>query len=191
MSIKIFTAWRVPLDRFTEATDWLHDHMWDKAKNYYATLIDALALKDPDVDEGKDMIRRVFAMDKLITPIDSRGRRGERGISFNCGFSFWILDNYVYIIPYGVYGLQPTEGDLPEWFDDYHYQDQVDRDENVTEEDHEARRETWEKINLGTGRLDWFPRMYVHSIVETGDENYYGMTHEAVDLFGRNKKEEE
>ncbi len=191
MSIRIHTAWRVPLDRFTEATDWLHDHMWDKAKVYYVKLIEGLTLTDESRDKKLDLLKRGFALDDMIRMLMERVSKYERGISFDCGFTFWILDNMVYIIPYGVYGLQPGEGDTPDWFDDYHYQDQSDRDENVTEEEHDARLKTWEKINLGTGRLDWFPRRYTHVVVETGDENFYGMRMEAVDLLGFNDKEEE
>lgn len=88
----------------------------------------------------------------------------DNPLDVNSGFSFWILEGYVYMTPFGLRGWMPNRDMVPDWFEDYHYQNQVDSDN--TEEEDEKRRKTWEKMILGEGRHDQFARMYVHTAVD-------------------------
>lgn len=189
MSIKIWEAWRVPLSRLEEATDWIHDYMWDKAKDHYMKIYDSIIPPDSENEKPAGTMVRHMKIDRIMRVTRKDGTLERTNLSFECGFTFWILEGKVYMIPYGRHAFIPGDDDIPDWFEDYHYQNQVDRPENITEEEYEERRHTWERMNLGEGKADWFPRMYIHSVIENGEDTYHGMAIEAMKLFDKRGEE--
>jgi len=76
----------------------------------------------------------------------------------DASFNVWLYGKYAYLIPYGKV-CYPNP--MPEWVEDYHYQDQTDRPEDISPQAWRARREMWDKVCLD----DWDATRMVHHII--------------------------
>lgn len=142
MSIKIHTAYRVPISRLPEAIALIHESQWKLASETLCSL------------RGKQDFKYIRES------IKSNHQDSE----WVLGFNVWLDDSHGYIIPFSPMGLDP----IPDWFEDYHYQNQVDDKEwEIDPEGYEARRHKFEEI----GVLD-FNRTLTHHTIGSVEDVY-------------------
>jgi len=145
MSIKIFEGYRIPLYRLTEAIKFIHDVQYNTAYDSICKLINESPLKEKSNDD----------IDKFFEEIHKKTDSIYNSMfNYKRGFNVYIDDEiqekvglfpqftYAYIIPWG-YSISDQ---TPDWFEDFHYQNQVDSPEDVSSEDYEARYNTLVKI---------------------------------------------
>ena len=170
MSTKIWVAWRVPLSRFPEASDLLDSLMFERALQRYSTLCEHHAegerLKKDHLGDKR------WAAFEVGTTVFKAAHISERTpYDLQCGFRFFIdilpveglvepsEMGHVYIIPYGE-GMDSIT--VPDWFEDFHYQNQTDRPSHITKQEYRFRAETWERI--------WFNHpgqpQHLHTVIE-------------------------
>lgn len=180
MSIKIFVAWRVPINRLGEATDIIRERMehylyciWKKLLNsFYQAHKDKY---DNDIVEVAIGFENQMAAKQDRYPWDFCNQ-------WSVGFHFWLDNEYAYIIPYG-FNIE-----TPDWFEDYHYQNQVDRDENISDEEWEERKQRWNELYLEARS----PRGYTHHVLSPLDGFHVAFgdyTRKWVDEMRRQKEE--
>lgn len=154
MSIKIWTAWRVPLTRLNEACDALHQEMLEQAYDRFSRLIASCHRDNPHLNilEIEDRMELLLLKEKLV----------------DCGFQLYVDASFAYLVPYGNFSfcsLRGARGEaqrLPEWFQDYHYQDQTDRPDEISAEEYQARGEKWGELQGGP-----ILRSFTHQVVSS------------------------
>lgn len=176
MSIKIWKAYRIPKSRLNEFTALAREATWEHLlgkidswmpsvkQAHVDTRIDERLRVDGelpawiDSDEMLERVRLQMQWDILRRQIVRDSTSPERCL-YDCdaSFNFWLDKRYAYIIPYGRMKL-PDE--LPDWVEDYHYQNQTDRAEGVSSGQWRGRRRKWNKLCLD----DWDAKRYHHTI---------------------------
>lgn len=164
MSTKIYEAYRIPLDRLNEFISYVRPQMMHRVGEYMYELM--IGIKNEVVDEiyrdkypdgaaeGREENAKLYIRLEKVEEMmkeDLIKRPYERSI-FDpvCGLNIWILDQNAYIIPVftSLRGLS-DKIDYPDFAFDYSYWNNTDQPENVTDEDWEKRRDTWEELCLG------------------------------------------
>lgn len=89
--------------------------------------------------------------------ITSKQEQGYFNEHYSRGFQFFFEKKSAYILPYGDWNIE-----FPDWFGDFHYQNQTDRAKEISGCEYNYRFSVWEKI--------WFDspinRTYVHKVVD-------------------------
>ena len=159
MSIKIYEARRVPIARFAEATDILHDLISDAFYKKWSERLDLmLSISKPEKIDDEWIMNAENKIQRL-----RENRPFDFDSSHSYGFSFWLDTEYAYIIPYGEGGLN-----YPEWIEDYHYQNQVDMDPDISDQEWDSRLQKWNELWLENTR----DRRYMHAVVDPSDGFY-------------------
>jgi hypothetical protein len=169
MSIKIYEARRVPISRFGEATDLLHDLLSEAFYKVWASKLDFMLNSKPQVVDVDWMVEAENRIQKL---------RDRSPFCFDSshsyGFDFWLDAEYAYLIPYGRGGLP-----YPDWMEDYHYQDQTDMDPDVEE----SRLAKWNELLLQNPK----DRRYRHSVVDPSEGFYMAFSSYSLRWFNLHK----
>lgn len=135
MSTKIWCAFRFPNLFIQEGLEFFTDHMYNR-------------------------VRSVFDSIGEMTP-------GQTGVlqAFECGFTFYLHNNYCYLIPYGNHDCESlVKKDLslvpfvPEFIEEFHFQNQCDPPEEISLEEWDKRDKIWEEI-FPPNRWEFFYRM--------------------------------
>ena len=162
MSVKIWVAWKVPLNLFDEATKILHQQMSSIVYSSWKYRL-STSLKPNEIKRtSNELIDALMAVEKkyydifLKNPVDFTQ-------CWNFGFKFFILEGFIYIIPYGCSNLE-----LPEWFEDFYYQDQVNEDEDIPKEVLKHRKEIWDKLLLKNPQ----PLEYIYEVLNVSNGFY-------------------
>lgn len=181
MSTKIWTAWRVPKTRLNEALDTLHDHYWKQIVKHFGLLIDAVDVvklkeKYPKLDETNKKSLAWYAgweVTDTLTKINTECKAKHTPLPSNfdmcVSFNIWLHGKYAYIIPYAPYGwTESFDRRLPKWFEDFHYQNQTDRPDDITAREWSNRARVWNNICLGDyrERTDWNARRLTYTVYE-------------------------
>jgi hypothetical protein len=149
MSTKIWTAWRIPKSRLHEATEFIDNYFMNKFRNARDRITEEYTKKTNDTKQAISWKIYDFYCEL------------NKNMNHDCGFNFWIRHNYIYIIPYGLNGWIPTEDEVPDWFEDYHYQNQTDRPDHITAQTYNNRRKMWDKL-IGDSTVEWYAHRYQH-----------------------------
>lgn len=134
MSIKIWTAWRVPLVRLNEATAVIHEGMSQDFWEFWKKRLDGWASRRPGIDPVE-----------VAVLCEGQHARAFNSHTFDFiekysrGFTFWIDSEFAYICHWGYL----SSSAIPDWFEDFHYQDQTDRDESISDGEWEQRKIKW------------------------------------------------
>jgi hypothetical protein len=150
MSIKIFEGYRIPLHRLVEATKIIHDIQIDLLLNTWQRKVDT-GIKLENVSK---LYRHYFSIDPSYWEI---------------GFAFWIntQNSMAYIIPYGFpIAGEISKGKVPDWIEDFRYQNQVDED--FYPEGYEKRWTEWAAAGYGQPELQ-----FRHQTVSTVEDIWY------------------
>lgn len=154
MSTKIWLAYRVPISRLAEATDILHEEMSKDFYQWWSSVLNNKYAADQIKEEITDLTEWVMSIEDKFAAIQK-----EHPFDFNSmhsrSFSFWLDKKYAYIIPYG------NTGDLPDWFEDFHYQDQTDRDKSISTKAWRHREKKWDELLINNPKN----REYRHYVV--------------------------
>jgi hypothetical protein len=184
MSTKIWTAWRVPKNKLNEffllvnaatmANFYERLDMWmswvkiDKAKQRREEVEDKCRDTDGNLptwwwrdreDPDKTYIRERWEI------LCERIREASASFEYNpfdadASLNVWLDGRYAYLIPYGRVKLPDS---LPDWVEDYHYQDQADRPERFTARQWAARRRKWDQLCLDN---NWNDTRMNHPIID-------------------------
>lgn len=151
MSIKIWVAWKIPLFRFGEATDIIHAQMSERFYQAYKQMLDVFWKKThlPLNEAVMEFENKLLAIYKE--------HQGDFLSFHSRGFQFFLDEQFAYIIPYGDWDVN-----IPEWFEDFHYQNQVDRPEGISQAQYQHRKEVWDRLYL----LAPTNRTYVHKVMD-------------------------
>lgn len=152
MSIKIWVAWRVPISRFGEATDIIHQQMSESFYQNFKTLADAFWKENLPLELTNAAMK---FEDKLR--VAEKNHRYDFVNAYSRGFEFFLEKQFVYIIPYGDWNLK-----IPDWFKDFHYQNQTDRPEEISSREYRYREKVWKRIYIESLN----DRSYVHRVID-------------------------
>jgi hypothetical protein len=179
MSTKIWQAWRLPKTKLNEfllmtrtATmekfyGQLDDWMWCASKEEAKKRREAAAEK---VKAKNDGVLPSWWYDDDETYLRERWRMVQERIKeasvspkrmfhdADASLNIWIDGRYAYVIPYGEVALHSP---WPDWLEDYHYQNQTDRPEEITARQWTARKRAWDRIALD----DWNATRLEHSLI--------------------------
>src|SRR4030042_3434789 len=184
MSTKIYLAYRIKKSRWIEFIDLIHDQMFSICvkrvkklmqsehidEDAYTTDIKKYNVKS---EIKKKRLRKwaqfkkiwerfeKAATDPLKTPYD-----------IECGTNFWLLDQYVYVIPIMPYWVG-KELKMPYWVEDYSYWNNTDHPKNISDAAWYKRGETWKRINCGTGKADHNARRLYHEVINMSVSGRY------------------
>lgn len=139
MSTKIWCAFRFPNLFVQEGLEFFTDHMYNRV----CSVFDSIGELSPE----------------------------QTGVlaAFECGFTFYLHNNYCYLIPYGNHDCENlVKKDLslasfvPEFVEEFHFQNQCDPPEEMSPEkmniSWDERGEIWEQI-LPPNRWEFYYRM--------------------------------
>ena len=183
MSTKIWTAWRCPINRFNDFIDITNRHMFEEAVVEFQRWMARTKLGHIEAELAK----KKAVYEKYKWPIkDEEWADGgwiQRSICFEaawrvvvqlytakgggynvlgCGLNVWLHVDKAYFIPWGppnFYFSLP----VPEWAEDYHYQNQTDRPSEVPEDEWNARGVTWDAI---IGYNGWDDHRLTYSVID-------------------------
>ena len=174
MSTKIWTAVRVPIPKLNEylklcraetmkqvfeQAEWQITKMdWDAAR------VEAEA----DIAKSKyreiEQVTRRYALRMLAEEYRKSSTNFERRIfDVDSSVNIWLDDKFAYIIPYGKTVLAEIK-----YAEDYHYQNQVDKPENVSNREWKAREKKWDEVALD----DWNATRLQHEFVSFALTNW-------------------
>ncbi len=169
MSTKIWAAVRVPIRRLndyllacrTPTLARFHSKMDDQMKFVTMEEVGEMARRCLKGNEDEQTTERTMLYCKvriLIEKYRKAAQRPERDyLDVEAGLNIWLDRRYAYIIPVGRAELADVDYAV-----DYHYQDQVDRPENVTARQYATRERKWEQLCLQDHNAT---RLY-HAIVD-------------------------
>lgn len=167
MSTKIFFGLRWPMVHFSEGLDFLHDFMLVRIKAQYDEAIATFP-------KEKDLAEREYKLRTLVKELNEMAP--DNPLLGDAGYNIWLHGEHAYAIPFGPQGyyqdLWAEETKLvstaPSWLKDYHYQNQVDKPENIPDADWDERADTWDQICCGvvTARNGHFARRLTHFVFE-------------------------
>jgi hypothetical protein len=181
MSTKIWIAYRIPKIRINEFIDIIHDAYMKAVADWIEKLMSAVeqtaleefvnskyAFMSFKADLSNPKIERQARIDFVLNHIERASVLREKSIfDIDCGITLWLDRRYAYIIP------QPPNCTVdtikfPEWVEDFHYQNQVDRPEEISEREWKARERKWDELCLGVSeeKNAWNARKLYHAIVD-------------------------
>lgn len=152
MSIKIWVAWRVPISRFGEATDIIHQQMEENFYQEFKALADLFWQKNLHLE----LKNAAMEIEDRLLLAEKKDCRDFVNI-YSKGFEFFLEKRFVYIIPYGDWDIK-----IPNWFKDFHYQNQTDRPEEISSREYKYREKVWKRIYIESLN----DRSYVHRVVD-------------------------
>ena len=172
MSIKIWEAYKVPVDKLN---DFLIESRHIGNCKLKETLVHSLkgVLTDEFIKEQKEHYKDIEDEEKQKRAILWKAANDFFNLvsqsaylknGFESSLNVWLDGNYAYIIPYNI----SYNDILPDYAVDYHNQEQVGRPENISEDEYEARHLVWEKLCLN----DWNATRLTYKIVDF-DPFYY------------------
>jgi hypothetical protein len=169
MSTKIWTAWRFPVDRLREFQDTVKPQMFTAViadvERLMATVKDEYVAEKLERRRGPngfafpvEDVERDIRCDAVLRLADrARDQYGAWMLTLDCGFNIWLHEGRCYVIPWG----NPRyyeDLQVPEWAEDYHYQNSTDRPKSITEDEWDDRARTWNVValdNWNAHRLAW------------------------------------
>lgn len=172
MSTKIWAAVRIPASRLNEYIALCRAHSLDKFYQEADVLFNFMDFKkivrdcraSPYLKKTTGRIIRWRAVESMVEAYKKGSASSQRSLfAVDSGLNIWLNGEYAYIIP--------VETSLPEcdWSEDYHYQDQTDRPEDISEEEWESRSKKWDEVCLN----DWNSTRLYHEIVSFSADGYF------------------
>lgn len=175
MSTKIWTAWRFPIERLREFQDsvrpqmfgWVieevehlmrcvtDEHVASKMAEYRKDGVWTGAFSEADTERGI----RVRATVKLAQR--ARDEYGAWMLTLDCGFNVWLHEGLCYVIPWGMPNRHESLS-LPDWAEDYHYQNSTDKPRHISKAKWEERAQTWDVVALD----NWNAHRLVFKVVD-------------------------
>lgn len=168
MSVKIWVAWRVPKSRLNELILFVREAVLD---GFFKHVEELLAeMLEPDVGdcEPEDRAKRVLErkLFKLRELFEQNWAEAENYVwnvykyNVTSGLNVWQDSRYAYVIPVGCTMQFLDNKELPDWFEDYHYQ--TSTDSSLSPAQDRARRKKWQELCL----LDWDATRLAHTIID-------------------------
>lgn len=165
MSTKILVAWRMPKEKLNDFLRFAWSSVYTGFYKYFDMLIGLVKDEEvepklystfyrEDIDGQEQRVRAILRLkERLVVERCKLAWSNGQDILYNVqsGFNVWFDDEYAYAIPWGDADkfMRNTGVTMPEWCEDYHYQDQCDS--ILPPEEDEARAMKWEELCLD----DW------------------------------------
>ncbi len=167
MSTRIHYAWRVPINKLNETFDHVRSQLYDRGEVILRMAINNIT--EEELNKRKESYRFEFSESYMkceiaLEKVKEASKSIERNPMFDVDFVFnvWLNGDHAYLIPIG----ECKDLEMPEWAEDYSYWNSSDKDENVTEEEWDAREAKWDEINCGEGVHSQNARRLCHSIID-------------------------
>lgn len=185
MSTKIYEAYRFPPYRLNEFLEFVDAAMFknvaDRVEVFMGQLkpekvMEAVEERKKDKNWAKisDIKLGCFSRFEIVVDmLKEAGKMRERTpFDIDCGWNLWHYKDHFYAIPWGVQFAR--EGiEYPEWMESYAYWNSTDRPDEVTQEEWDNRRDTWEEVCL----KEWNLHRMTHNVVEMTPPNHiYSLT---------------
>jgi hypothetical protein len=171
MSIKIYTAYRLPIAHLNELFTSIRPQIFKQASERIIQLMDALKqsavdvwMKENSYEVGKRQTERKARYLYIIDRIKEGAKSPRRTILYDIEYSLnvWIKGRYAYVIPIDNMGYTV---ELPEYAVDYAYWNNTDRPSSVTAREWVNRYKTWNDICLGTGTASHNACRMTHNVI--------------------------
>lgn len=181
MSTKIWVAWRVPASSLNDFLDAVRPQMFEAALGVVERLMKDVKpeavdkhlakkraqhegfgwkIKEGDYQRG-GWIEMSYRNDVAFEYIQRvRDHKGGYNL-IDCGLNVWLGGKYAYVIPWGPPSFY-SDLDLPEWAEDYHYQNQTDRPDDIPTKVWNERGRTWDSL-IAYGQ--WGKHRLMYSVV--------------------------
>lgn len=173
MSTKIYQAWRFKEEHWAEFIDFVHENMMNRVCELVKEMMAKAELTEENYKEIKESknpkrVEDWLRLDKIEESLIEAAKDPRKSYwDIECGWNFWILDDYVYSMPIGPYSIVEYIK-VPDFAEDYRYFNNTDRPKNISEKEWDERREMWNKINCGSreDKADHNSRRLYHSVVD-------------------------
>lgn len=184
MSIKIYHAWKVEINKLNEFIDFVRPQVLECARNIILDLMPHVSQEGIDKQKYEHPYYHKDDELRLECVLDSCryvSNHSERCLNFDIDLilNIWLYKDYAYIIPVGAYRYF----DAPEGIEEFRYWNNTNRPEELSEEEWDFRRETWNNINCGQGISAHNTRRLEHTIIDMsgiGDIDFELMMHKAI-----------
>lgn len=144
MSIKIWQAWKIPSNKLNEALKYLGDRVVEEyIYPKYKKLIEA-ALKDVAVNKPeKSDIERFLDADTIVDKLiqESSLKHYNCMSNLDCSVGVSLQGRFCYLTPFGFYLDNNT---LPDYFADFHYQNQTNS--KLSKKEQRKRAKKWDEL---------------------------------------------
>lgn len=180
MSIKIYEAYRFPVDKLNDFLLYCRKQAIHSLKYVIYERLFSYAISTKELEK----IQTSTNPEKLATYSIMRAARNDRCelmtwvVEDSCkSVNVWILNGYAYTILYGI----RIYDDLPDFAEDYHYQNQANIPEGITEKEYDERLETWKILCLN----DWDATRLNYLIFDLSKKSFHYGTQSLLDLVGK------
>ena len=172
MSTKIYNGWRIPWNQLSPFIRRLDCVVLDAAADQILAVenvqSDLKGIRTARKFSSKMKAMRLFA-DKLKALFDinvqaSLSMERNHSLDLNCSMAVWKVRNGALIRFFGEnWFIDVVEKSLPKYCKDYHYQDQVEQPEDITELVWQRRCDDWDEVyDYGQGHMT---TMLVHEFI--------------------------
>lgn len=98
--------------------------------------------------DGEAIWERHKRMDYIMKCCREAAQASHRDPIFDIefGLNVWLHEGFFYVITIGEHWMAATLREPPHWVEEYHYQNQTDRPEDIDPENWEERRVNWEAV---------------------------------------------
>lgn len=179
MSTKIYCAWRTRISRLNDFIDDVHEQVDKASKQWFMDWLSRF--KTGHIYEVLDKPERPLTFDQdhdlafhwvdaLIKECERASNQSLKSMfDMDASMNIWLYKNHAYMIPFfnGSF-LRPHQVKLPDYAHNFHYWDNVDRDETVSPKKWNHRGQLWEEVCLKTPDL-WDKRRLVHTFIDMKD----------------------
>lgn len=177
MSTTIYYAWKVEINKLNEFIDFVRQRVLNHFKTVVLELMPQITQED--INQQREQHPYYHNDEELrLECLFDIYRMNSNG-NMTSTLNIWLHENYAYIIPVGYYKWF----DVPPNTEEFRYWNNTDRPKELSEEEWDFRRETWNNINCGEGVTSHNSRRLQHTIIDMagiGDIDFELMMHEAI-----------
>lgn len=163
MSMKIYNGIRIPLDKLSEFRKFVMEYQFELIIDRVKELLDILDeekakewVEDKckrEWDSLEDVMKKKYKLDYILRQSEDSAQESLRDPMFclECGWSFLIEDDYVYLRPWGEgWTRKDIYDNFPEWVQEYGYWNNTGKPEDINEDEWKMREQKWENIFSNT-----------------------------------------
>lgn len=147
MSINIWEAYKIPINRLNEFLGICRQRAKEEFGGFRFWALYRRWLKSEDDHERISQLRVQEDSEYSLAQLMFTTANLDKSHNYEMSLDIWIDGKFAYIIPYGFRNL----AELPDWAEDFHYQNQTDRPEGITSQAYSERRKKWDKLCLKDG----------------------------------------
>lgn len=151
MSTKIYNAYRMPQSKLNDFLIESKEKVFEAATNHILSLIKPEIIEK--IKNRRDTFKEDYNLFKSTINIIMNNSvrtcfslQRDPIFDLNCSLACWLMNDYTYIRLFGERWFLKVFDNLPDYVEEYHYQNSTDYPKDIPEEKWQERRRNWDKI---------------------------------------------